>query len=76
MVEIKTGQLWEEVDPRFSRQVVVLEIVSLTQPKGVLIMNAQNQRKNWASASRFNGKRGGYRLLGLAPEFQMLGGGF
>lgn len=62
MEEIKIGQLWEEVDPRFSRKVVVLDIVSLTQPKGVLIMNAETQRKNWASAGRFNGKRGGYRL--------------
>lgn len=62
MEEIKIGQLWEKVDPRFSRRIVVLDIVSLTQPKGVLIMNAETQRKNRASAGRFNCKLEGYRL--------------
>ncbi len=73
MEEIKIGQVWEEVDPRFTRQVVIMEVTSLTQPKGIQIMNAQTNRKSWASASRFNGKRGGYRLLGMAPEKELQG---
>nr|WPB10887.1 hypothetical protein pHum4c_000116 [Escherichia coli] len=28
-----------------------------------LIENVESGRKNWASSSRFNGKRGGYRLI-------------
>ena len=68
MDEIKVGQIWEEVDPRFTRQVVIMEVTSLTQPKGILIMNEVTKRKCWASASRINGKRGGYRLLGVTPE--------
>ncbi len=63
MPEIKPGQIWEEVDPRYTllRRIEVLELVSVTGPKGVRI-KSPNGRVVWASAERFNGKRGGYRL--------------
>ncbi|WP_250697241.1 hypothetical protein [Escherichia coli] len=61
--EITVGQIWEEVDPRLIRKVRVVEVASLEGPKGILIENVESGRKNWASSSRFNGKRGGYRLI-------------
>jgi hypothetical protein len=67
MHEIKKGQRWMEVDPRFRRIVEVLEVRE-GDIKSVLIASvdpATNNvgRKNWASKSRFNGKRGNYALI-------------
>ena len=66
MQEIKVGQIWREVDPRFNRYVQVIEITnhSIRPIKIATIDLATNAlgRKNWASRERFNGKRGGYEL--------------
>ena len=61
MSEIKAGQEWEEVDPRHSRQVKVLEVRE-GEIKSVKIANSTG-RATWASKARFNGKRGGYKLV-------------
>ncbi len=66
--EITVGQIWEEVDPRLIRKVRVVEVASLEGPKGILIENVESGRKNWASSSRFNGKRGGYRFPVYYPR--------
>lgn len=66
MQEIKVGQIWREVDPRFNRYVQVIEVFD-TAVKSIKIANIDLLtnalgRKNWASRERFNGKRGGYEL--------------
>ena len=71
MSELKVGQIWREVDPRFNRYVEVLEIHK-GEIKSILICNVdpmtnQRGRKTWASKGRFNGKRGGYELWRRAP---------
>ena len=62
-IEITVGQIWEEVVPRLTRKVRLVEVASLEGPKGILIENVESGRKNWASSSRVNGKRGGYCLI-------------
>ena len=66
MQDVKVGQIWREVDPRFNRYVQVIEIAnqSIRSIKIATIDLATNAlgRKNWASRERFNGKRGGYEL--------------
>lgn len=66
MSELKVGQIWREVDPRFNRHVEVLEIHD-GEIKSVLIcavdpITRERARRTWASKGRFNGKRGGYEL--------------
>jgi DNA-binding IscR family transcriptional regulator len=66
MQEIKVGQIWREVDPRFNRYVQIVEIANSTV-KSICVATIDIQtnalgRKNWASRERFNGKRGGYEL--------------
>ena len=61
MSEIKVGQEWEEVDPRYSRRVKVLEVRE-GEVKSVRVANSTG-RSTWASKARFNGKRGGYKLV-------------
>ncbi|QCJ72229.1 hypothetical protein C9446_20730 (plasmid) [Providencia heimbachae] len=72
MQEIKPGQIWEEVDPRYTplRQIEVLEVVSVTGPKGIRIRSPSG-RVVWASAERFSGKRGGYRLAADQPASEL-----
>lgn len=72
MPEIKSGQIWEEVDPRYTplRRIEVLEVVSVTGPKGIRI-KSHSGRTVWASAERFNGKRGGYRLASGQPGSEL-----
>lgn len=60
---IKVGQIWQVVDPRFERRVKIEDIRSLDMPKGILISNVDSGRKSWASAERFKGKRGGFKLV-------------
>lgn len=63
------NQIWSEVDPRFNRFVMILDI----KPgrRGVLAQTckrnnlgqwvpAPRSRKSWCDVERFNGKRGGY----------------
>lgn len=65
------GDIWQEVDPRFRRHVMV--IGEHGGPKdSVQIQGCYRVpetigwkfygRRRWASKSRFNGKRGGYAL--------------
>lgn len=61
-MKIKVGQIWEEVDPRTVRKVRIEAVVSLDMPKGIQIRNVDKGSLTWASATRFNGRRGGYRL--------------
>ena len=66
-IEIKVGQVWEEVDPRLNRKVRVMEVRD-GEIKSVKIANHMGDNDNvgratWASKTRFNGKRGGYRLI-------------
>ena len=66
MQEIKVGQIWREVDPRFNRYIQIVEVsdAAVRPIKLATIDLATNAlgRKNWASRERFNGKRGGYEL--------------
>ena len=57
-VEVKIGQRWREVDPRFTR---IVEVIGLDEEKQKV--QIQWVRKSWARLSRFNGKRGGYALF-------------
>lgn len=75
--QLEIGQVWEELDPRSSRRVVILGIsepmkrqvrdrggrpqfiqyrrVTIQAEHGTIVTNARSDR--------FNGKRGGYRLV-------------
>lgn len=61
--ELKIGQIWREVDPRFNRYI---QILSEGFPRVCIatIDIATNAlgRKGSAACSRFNGKSGGYEL--------------
>ena len=59
--EIKVGQRWQDADPRMHHRIVTILEVRPGSVKNILIEYAG--RKTWASANRFNGKRGGYRLV-------------
>lgn len=69
--EIRVGQVWKEVDPRFERFVLVTDV----QPgrRGIQVQTvtfhenegwvfAPRSRKAWCDKERFNGKRSGYEL--------------
>lgn len=66
--KIAAGQIWREVDKRFSRYVKVLEVRD-GDIKSVLLCTTDSVvgrgegRKTWASKTRFNGRRGGYELV-------------
>ncbi|SCB30762.1 hypothetical protein [Rhizobium lusitanum] len=63
MSEIKIGQVWQEIDPRFPnmppKTVVGFEEGKVLLSTGGLF----GKRKTKAKPERFNGKRGGYRLI-------------
>jgi hypothetical protein len=69
MAEVKTGQIWKEVDPRHDRYVRVINLI----PSWICIETVHNVDGKWfhapgtarmrhADPKRFNGKRGGYEL--------------
>lgn len=58
-VEIKKGQVWREVDPRYERKI---EVVGFCEETGKVIIQSGG-RITKARRDRFNGKRGGYELL-------------
>ncbi|MGJ4857020.1 hypothetical protein ACN6KF_003004 [Labrys sp. La1] len=66
MTEIKIGQIWREVDPRYPNlpQKVVL---GFENGKVVLATAGIFTRKTKAQPERFNGKRGGYQLIKDVP---------
>ncbi len=66
-MEIKAGQIWKEVDPRFDRKIVI----TLAKDQDVKVRGCDDQgnfkprsREAWANKDRFNGKRGGYAYIG------------
>jgi len=67
--ELKTGQIWKDMDPREERFVRIervsvggaLLIRKVIKQNGSWI-HAPRSVERWAIASRFNGKRGGYAL--------------
>lgn len=72
MADIKVGQIWIEVDPRFERYVRIKEIggscdqsvaiQTCVQDRSGEWVDAPRSRRGWASIERFNGKRGNYAL--------------
>ncbi len=58
---IEVGQIWKEVDSRFNRYVTILEVLEDT-------IKIQGTRITYAKKSRFNGKTGGYALVGVNHE--------
>lgn len=70
MDEIKVGQIWKEVDPRFQRFVRIdgvghgrrgISIRTVEQKDGRWA-EAPRSRLSYCDAERFRGKRSGYAL--------------
>ena len=59
--KIKIGQIWQEVDNRFTRYVEIISCVSFEGR--VRIRSIDTGRETEASAHRFNGKKSGYRYI-------------
>jgi hypothetical protein len=67
-VELRVGQIWQEVDPRF--EAPHKEIRGFTDD-GKVVLGPPNRSNGTTKAQpkRFNGKRGGYRLIkDVAPD--------
>lgn len=62
-VELRAGQIWKEVDPRFLRE---FEIVSF-DTTSVRLRGLATNRVTSAQLRRFNGKRSGYEFVREAP---------
>jgi len=62
MTEIKIGQIWQEVDPRFE-ELPHKVVIGFEDGKVVISPIGIFARKTKAKPERFNGKRGGYRLI-------------
>lgn len=62
MTEIKIGQYWQEVDPRFP-DLPLKKVIGFESGKVILVTEGIFSRKTKAKVERFNGKRGGYRLI-------------
>lgn len=60
---IREGQIWQEVDPRFPN--LVHKKVLGFDPDGKVLLRPVEMfsRTTRAKPERFNGKRGGYRLV-------------
>lgn len=66
-MEIKIGQIWQEVDPRFTRYVLVVDADEENwYVRGCTIDGEFTPRSRALRAmeERFNGKRGGYKYIG------------
>jgi hypothetical protein len=55
---VAKGQIWKEVDNRFTRFVKVVDIIA--DGKRVVLENLETKRRTMADIKRFNGKHGGY----------------
>ena len=62
-IEIKIGQVWEEVDPRHIWQRRVIGFGTLKNAGKVQLRGIESGRVSYARPDRFNGNRGGYRLV-------------
>lgn len=80
--QIKPGQIWREVDHRFSRMARVLSVGKGRRSIQIRTVNsagdgsaadphrwefARHSRPTWCDRERFNGKRGGYELFEDVP---------
>ncbi|WP_250865635.1 hypothetical protein [Caballeronia sp. INSB1] len=67
MSEIKHGQIWREVDQRFSRHVRIVTLLDHSQKAVIHTVNPKTGEKcgpfTQAKLERFNGKRAGYELV-------------
>ena len=70
MTDIKVGQIWQEVDPRHPRFVLILD--NSTWKNHVRITTIVKEEEGWVASSgratlanrkRFHGKRGGYQFV-------------
>jgi len=70
----RSGQIWQEADPRFERFIIITPDVNYMPTDGKVEVRrviktgklwgyAPRSRFTLASLSRFNGKRGGYRYV-------------
>lgn len=65
-MEIKQGQIWQEVDKRFTRFIKIVDIgeedifICTVDTDGYA---TKPERVRKASAARFNGKRSGYKFV-------------
>lgn len=62
MAEIKIGQVWQEVDPHFPN-LPHKTVVGFDDGKVIISTSGLFNRTTKAKPERFNGKRGGYRLI-------------
>lgn len=63
---VAAGQVWEEVDPRVDRKVVVLSVTNTyAMIRNVKFKSGSGTR---ALLSRFHGKRCGYRFVSESAE--------
>ena len=68
MTAIKVGQVWREVDPRFTRHI---RVEGFTADGRVRIVTTDKTgrmsvRRSTCRLDRFNGRRGGYELVRAA----------
>jgi hypothetical protein len=63
MIEIKIGQEWQEVDPRYKRVIEVVGFCDETNKVIVKTIVPCTGRLTKAMRERFNGKRGCYKLI-------------
>lgn len=56
---VKPGQIWREVDPRFKREARVRSVLN----GKAFLETVGTGRSTTASLTRFHGKRGGYVLV-------------
>ncbi len=64
-IEIKVGQIWADADPRFERKIKVVKVLNehiWIQGLGTA-GNGRELPIRAAKRARFNGKRGGYKLI-------------
>ena len=71
-IELKVGQVWHEVDPRFDRNVVIVGIYPL-MPRSIAVRNVKTKRLAYNSVKRFTNKSGGYKLVRDAEQRQKAG---
>ena len=64
-VEVKVGQIWQEVDPRHfvDRRVVSIDVIGGGTTGYVYTVGVDTGVKTRCNIKRFHGKRGGYRLV-------------
>lgn len=62
-IEIKVGQVWQEVDPRHEWIRQVIGFGTGRNAGKVELAGIESGRVSYARPDRFNGKRSGYKLV-------------